>query len=106
MRVRYTHAKEATSGHQNYQAIDQFSRHRRQSALILKSKGVVVIPKACQVRRKCGPEIRIELAMLSSQLQCKTTREWEASAYLRDIDVRAIACDRHIKNRMTVYAGP
>jgi hypothetical protein len=40
--------------------------------------------------------------MLSSQY--KTARKWEVSAYLRDTSVRASACDRHISNKMTVWA--
>jgi hypothetical protein len=40
-------------------------------------------------------------AMLS--FQCKISREWEASAYLRDIGLRASTCDPHI-NMMTVWS--
>jgi hypothetical protein len=47
-------------------------------------------------------EVRIEYAMLSSQ--CKTAREWEGSAYVRDIGVRASVCDRQINDKMTVWS--
>jgi hypothetical protein len=46
-------------------------------------------------------EVRIELSLLSSQ--CKIARECDVSAYLRNIGVRASACDRHINSKMTVW---
>jgi hypothetical protein len=48
-------------------------------------------------------EARIEFAMLSSH--CRTVREWDTNTYyMRDIGVRASACDRHINNKMTVWS--
>jgi hypothetical protein len=99
-RVFCTHAMEATNCHQNFQAINQLSRHRRQPPPT-HSEGIVDMDRLNMPSK--AAEVRIEFAMLSSQ--CKTTREWEASAYLRDIGVRASACDRYINKKMIVWGG-
>jgi hypothetical protein len=44
-RVSGPHAKEATNTHQNSQAIDQLSRHRRQPAPILHGEGIIVMDR-------------------------------------------------------------
>jgi hypothetical protein len=101
-RVSSTHAREATNSHQNSQAINQLSRHRRQPAPILHGEGIVVMDRLNRsgAKQSKSAEVRIKFAMLSSQ--CKAAREWEASTYARNIGVRASACDRHINNKMTV----
>jgi hypothetical protein len=87
--------------HQNSQAIKQLSR---QPAPILQSEGVVVMDRINRRRAKQSGsvEVRIEFAMLI--YQCKTTREWETSAYMRNIGVRTSTCDRHINNNMTLWS--
>ena len=78
-RVSGPHAREATNSHQNSQAIDQLSRHRRQPAPILHCEGVVVMDRLDRRRAKQSgsAEVRIKFAMLSSQ--CGAAREWETS---------------------------
>jgi hypothetical protein len=99
---RSTHDGKATNNHQNSQAINQLSRHRRPPAPILHGEGIVVMDR--QNRRSAkqsqSAEVRIKFVMLSSQ--CKAAREWETSTYTRNIGVRASTCDRHINNKMTV----
>jgi hypothetical protein len=72
-RVNNTHAREATTFHQNVHAINQLNRHRRQPVLILESEGIVVIDIQNRRRDKQSGsvEVGIEFAMLSSS-QCKT----------------------------------
>jgi hypothetical protein len=103
-RVSCTHARKGTSCHQNCQAINQLSRHGRQPALILHSDGIVTMDRLKRRRAKQSKsaEVRIKLAMLSSQ--CKTARKWETSTYTRNIGVRASTCNRHIRNKMTVWS--
>jgi hypothetical protein len=69
------HAKEATKCHQNSQAINQLSRHRRQPAPILLSEEIVVMDRLNRRRAKQSgsAEVRIEFAIRGSQ--CKTARE-------------------------------
>jgi hypothetical protein len=102
-RVSSTHAREATNSHQNSQAINQLSRHRRQRAPILHGEGMVVMDRLYRRRAKQSKmraEVRIKFAMLSTQ--CKATWELEKSTYARNIGVRASTCNRHINNKMTV----
>jgi hypothetical protein len=103
-RVGITHVREATNSHQNCHAINKLTRHRRQHAPILENEGIVVMDGMNRrgAKQSISAEIRIKFAMMGSH--CKTTREWETSAYTRNIGVRASACNRHIKNKMTVWS--
>jgi hypothetical protein len=80
-RVISTHAMEATNCHQNSQAINQLSRHRRQPAPILESEGIVVMDRLDRRRAKQNrsAEVRIKFAMLSSQ--CKAARVLELALH-------------------------
>jgi hypothetical protein len=66
---------EATNNHQNSQAIDQLSRHRRQPAPFLNGEGIMVMDRLNRRRAKQSgsAEVRIKLALLSSQ--CKAAKE-------------------------------
>jgi hypothetical protein len=101
-RVSNTHVREASNCHQNNEAINQLSRHRRQHAPVLHSEGIVVIERLNRRRARQGgnAEVRIEFAMLSSQR--KAAKEWETSTYTWNVGVRASTCSRHINNKMTV----
>jgi hypothetical protein len=101
-RVSNTHAREATNVHQNSQAINQLSRHRRQPAPILDGEGIEVINRVNRRRTKQrgSAEVRIKFATLSSQ--CKAAREWETSTYTKNNGARASTCNCHINNKMTV----
>jgi uncharacterized membrane protein len=93
---------EATNSHQNSQAINQLSRHRRQPAPILHGEGVVVVDRLNRrhAKQSRSVEVRIKFAMLSYQR--KATKEWETSTYTMNICVRASTCNCHINNKMKV----
>jgi hypothetical protein len=97
-RVSTTHATEATSYHQNNQAIKRLTCYRRQPAPILHGVWIVVMDRLNRRRAKqsISAELHIKFAMLSSQ--CKAANEWET----RNIGVRASTCNRHIYNKMTM----
>jgi hypothetical protein len=55
-----------------------------------------------RAKQSGSAKVRIEFAVLSSQ--CKTTRQWETTAYLGNIGVRASLWDHHINNKTTVLS--
>jgi hypothetical protein len=101
-KVSSTHATEASNCHQNSQAINKLSRHRRQPPPILHGERIVVMDRLNRRRakqRRRSAEVCIKFAMLS--FQCKAAREWETNTYTMNIVVRSSTCNRHI-NKMTV----
>jgi hypothetical protein len=55
-----------------------------------------------RAKQSGSAEVRIEYRLRS--FQCENAREWETSTYIKNIDVRASAYDRHINNKMTVWS--
>jgi hypothetical protein len=56
-----------------------------------------------RAKQSGSAEVRIKLAMLSSQ--CKAAREWETSIYRRIIiGVCASTCDHHFNNKMMEWS--